>query len=85
MSHIVKIINSVTPLPKLCKDCKYLKKGIFSDYTFAECTKIYTIDLIAGSRKYDYASIAREYDCKEKYFEEKIISGLEKYINSMFK
>ena len=76
-----KIIQNVTKMPYLCIDCKYFKyDSLLYNGTFAKCTKIFKIDLVSGKRVYEYASLAREFDCKEKYFE-KNTSLIEKVIN----
>ena len=80
-----KIIKNVTEIPKLCINCKYFKKNNFYNNTFAKCTKTYMIDVVDGTHKYSYASIAREYECKEKYFEQKEMSEFELFIDSFFK
>lgn len=55
---------------KICKDCKHFKKGLFSSVEFGACSKFGQQNLVDGTITYQYASIAREYDCKGDYFEE---------------
>jgi hypothetical protein len=67
-----KLIKNISKIPYLCVNCKYLKRdSIFCNTTFARCTRFYEIDVVSGRKKYDYASISRNYKCEEKYFEKK--------------
>lgn len=57
---------------KFCMDCKYfsappkprsLKHG--------ECTKFAKLNKVDGSIEFTMASVAREYDCKDRFYEPK--------------
>ena len=37
---------------------------------YGVCTYQYSLDLVTGEKKYDYASIVRQYTCKETFYEE---------------
>lgn len=51
---------------KFCKNCKYYMKNQNEDY----CKYYGKINLIDGKITYEYAQIARQYECKgEKYIE----------------
>lgn len=65
----IKYMAGKTPTPPLCKDCKYFHKEPHISMENAYCTKFGKISLVSGNILYEYASIAREYDCKGKYFE----------------
>jgi hypothetical protein len=63
-----------------CKDCKHFhyNNGIQQ----GRCKLFGVQDLVDGTIRYDYASIAREYKCKGVYFEEKqntIIEFMKQY------
>jgi|APGre2960657373_1045057.scaffolds.fasta_scaffold00041_26 hypothetical protein len=74
-SAIAKIILN-QPVPKLCRDCKFFKKSDISVFKkidkiqYGVCTYQYSLDLVTGEKKYDYASIVRQYTCKETFYEE---------------
>jgi hypothetical protein len=65
----MNIIKNVDKIPNLCKNCKYIK--YFANMHYSKCTKFGRIDLVSGDIRYDYASTAREFTCKGKYYEEK--------------
>jgi len=75
MTAIVKIIFN-QPIPKLCRDCKFFKKSdskIFSKIDkiqYGICTYQHSMDLVTGEKKYEYASIIRQYTCKGTFYEE---------------
>lgn len=60
------------PTPNLCKDCKYFKPYSSTNhsmrYSLGKCTYEHQIDLVSGRITYEYASIAREYRCKEQFY-----------------
>lgn len=51
---------------KFCRNCKYYKHAS-QDY----CTYYGKINLVSGEVSYEYASIAREYECKGEKYEDK--------------
>jgi hypothetical protein len=67
--------------PVLCKDCKWIRidksyKGFFTkrehtprELEYSLCAKYTRVDLVSGQKKYEYASIAREYKCFGNGFE----------------
>ena len=65
-------VNIVSALDKLCMNCKYFKKDIFTPSKYAQCKKFLIIDknvnyLIDGKRKEEtknmyYCSTARSFD-----------------------
>lgn len=68
---------------KICKDCKHFKRGFFSSVEFAACSKFGQQNLVDGKITYQYASIAREYDCKGDYFEEKEPTFYKKLLSAL--
>lgn len=76
MSYATAKIMLNQPVPKLCRDCKYFKpstimlKGL-DKVQYGICTYQHSLDLVTGEKKYEYASIVRQYTCKETFYEEK--------------
>lgn len=71
MSPTLKQVHT-QPMPKLCKDCKYFKPYPSSSsqmrYSLGQCTYEHRIDLVSGKITYEFASVAREYSCKEQFY-----------------
>lgn len=55
---------------KICKNCKYFKKNFLLSDKLGMCTYSKNIDLIDGSISYNFASLYRASDCKDKYYED---------------
>lgn len=63
-------INIVQPV-KLCKDCKHFKpRPTTPDLKYGLCTKFVNINKVDGSVEFASASVARPFDCKDKFYEE---------------
>lgn len=82
MSPTVKLLHT-QPMPKLCKNCKYYQPYP-SNYkpmreSLGKCTYEKKVDLVSGDISYEYASIVREYTCKEEFYveQEKPVSSWE--------
>lgn len=69
-------------MPKLCKDCRWLrieKRGLrlfdtpLTNYEFSmsRCGKYSRLDLVSGEKSYEYTEIARKYTCCGNGFEER--------------
>ena len=63
--------------PNLCRNCvHFMPNKLFSTkdinrYAHGKCKYYHSIDLVTGEIEYKYASIAREYDCKEEHYAQK--------------
>ncbi len=55
---------------QVCKDCKHFQSTP-KNIKHGKCKLFGVQDLVDGSIRYDYASIAREYKCKGEYFQPK--------------
>ena len=65
-----RIINgTINNLPRLCIDCKFYENKFLFSHEYGKCTKIFNINLVDGTKIYNYASSIRALECKEKYFE----------------
>lgn len=65
---------------KICKNCKYFRKGFFGSVEYGDCLRFGEQNLVDGTITYSYAKFARKYDCKGDYFEEQEPS----FYNKMF-
>ena len=80
-----KIIKgTISIMPKLCIDCKYYKNAFFKSNKYGKCTKVFSIDLVDGTRFYNYASSIRTLECREQYFEPIEKSTLIQKISNLF-
>jgi hypothetical protein len=65
-------INIAQPV-KLCKNCTYFKpRPNVPDLKYGLCTKFVNLNKVDGSVEFSTASVAREFDCKEKFYEPRI-------------
>lgn len=56
------------PQLKLCKDCKHFQPS--QKVKYGKCSLYGFQDLVDGSIKYEFAGIARQYECKGQYFKD---------------
>jgi hypothetical protein len=59
---------------QLCKNCKfYVKSSLFpeTDASLGFCSKFSEINLVTGEISYQYASIARKFECDGDHYEKK--------------
>ena len=65
-------INIVQPV-KLCVDCKnFIKPADQSTpLKYGHCKKFVNMNKVDGSVQYAYASVVRDVDCKDKFYEPK--------------
>lgn len=77
----IKISASLSdPKPNLCRNCvhfmpnKVFSKNDISRYAHGKCGYYHSIDLVTGETEYKYASTAREFDCNEEHFVQKIVT-----------
>jgi hypothetical protein len=66
--------HQITPKSQplqICKDCKHFQASRTMGVRYGSCKLFGVQDLVDGSIRHDYASIAREYKCKGEYFEPK--------------
>lgn len=67
----VNINPNTPPTHKACRNCKHFQNGFLSVVEYGKCLKFGEQNLVDGKITYQYAKIAREYDCKGDYFEQK--------------
>ncbi len=65
------MFSIVKPVP-FCVDCKHFKPptdGIPPKYGY--CKKFFNVNTVDGSVEYSFASVARIFECRDKYYEPK--------------
>jgi len=65
-----KIVSGKS-MPNFCMNCIYFKKAPYNKL-YPYCTHEIKVDNVDATVTYNYAHIYREYECKGKFFEEKV-------------
>lgn len=63
----IKFVAGKTTVPPLCKNCRYFR--LEQNISTSRCLKYGSLNLVTGEIKYEYADIAREYECKGNSFD----------------
>lgn len=56
---------------QLCKNCKHFQPDFVTSVQYGKCKLFGTQNLVDGTIKYNYASVARTYMCKGHHYEDK--------------
>lgn len=69
----VFVCMSRDTLPPVCKTCKYFEPLTNSSdkIKYGKCLNFGEIDVITGEKTFLYASTARNFSCKGKFYEKK--------------
>ena len=57
-------VDMTKPPPRLCKDCRFFVRNGAYDIKTGLCSRYATVHLVDGSVQYEYAEVARLYECK---------------------